>query len=339
NQAMAGAHIIYSKWPREVVGFKDYRLKEEELVDLISNVNLSGQTGLQSAPLGAGHIYVGNIEMALNKVGVDREKLLDAHVKSISRKTADGYYYFIANHENRTLDKELEFKFGAENVLFMNPLNGEVKKGNCKYDGQGATFRVFLKPGSSMIVRFTNKKVDTVPDFIYPKTIKTQELNNIWDFKALKGGPELPPEMAINELKFWTDLPDTSYTHFAGIGEYSTVFSLSSRSNNQYILKFSEVETTAKVFINEKEAGTLWSYPYELDVSEYIQQGKNDLRVEVCNLGSNRIRYMDQQGVNWKKFHNINIVDLNYKKLDASNWDVLSSGLNGKVELLEIENH
>jgi hypothetical protein len=48
---------------------------------------------------------------------------------------------------------------------------------------------------------------------------------------------------------------------------------------------------------------------------------------------------MDQQGVNWKKFHNINIVDLNYKKLDASNWDVLSSGLNGKVELLEIENH
>jgi len=44
---------------------------------------------------------------------------------------------------------------------------------------------------------------------------------------------------------------------------------------------------------------------------------------------------MDREGIEWKKFHNINIVNLDYKPLDASGWDVLPSGISGKVELIE----
>jgi len=334
--ANQGATVIFSNWPKTVVGFQEYQTKEKELIDLIANIKLKGNSDLKNTVWGKGNIYVGNIQMILDKIGVNREKLMDYKVKNISRKTEDGYFYFVANHENEIIDREIEFKFGAEKVLFMNPLNGEVHKAKSKYNGKNAKVHVYLQPGSSMIIRFTNKAVDSVKDFEYPQVNRIQDLKGEWSFNALKGGPELPPSKKMEELSFWTDFKEDSFRQFAGMGQYSTSFVLDQKTTNRYVLKFSEVETTAKVFINEKEAGTLWCFPYELNVTDYLQNGQNKLRIEVCNLGANRIRYMDQQGIEWKKFHNINIVDLNYEKFDASNWDILPSGLNGKVELLKL---
>ncbi|MCL3780691.1 glycoside hydrolase [Prolixibacteraceae bacterium JC049] len=335
NLANNGANVIFSNWPKKVVGFKNYKAQEAELAQLITSVNLSESDELKSTKWGTGKIYLGNVEKALKDVGVTREKLLDFHVKNISRKMEDGYYYFIANHENKVLDRELEFKFGAQNVLFMDPLTGDVKKGRCQFNGNGASTRIYLPAGSSMMVYFTEKNSDSVADFIYPKNLNTQEIKAKWNFKALKGGPKLPAEQKNSELKFWTDFSGDAYSQFAGMAQYTTSFSLKEKTANIYKLKFENVETTARVFINGKEAGTMWCFPYELDVTQFLQEGKNDLRVEVCNLGANRIRYMDQKGITWKKFHNINIVNLRYKKLDASGWKVLPSGLSGKVELVE----
>ena len=48
---------------------------------------------------------------------------------------------------------------------------------------------------------------------------------------------------------------------------------------------------------------------------------------------ANRIRDMDKQGGKWKAFHEINYVDIHYKKFDASNWPLVDSGLLGPVTL------
>ena len=38
----------------------------------------------------------------------------------------------------------------------------------------------------------------------------------------------------------------------------------------------------------------------------------------------------------WKKFHDINFVNINYKPFDASEWPIMDSGLLGPVELKPI---
>ncbi len=88
--------------------------------------------------------------------------------------------------------------------------------------------------------------------------------------------------------------------------------------------------------MNDEEVATLWCFPFEVEVGQFIKKGDNTLRIEVSNLGANRIRYLDQQGIEWKKFHDINIVNLGYKPLDASDWEVLPSGLSGTVELVPL---
>ena len=46
------------------------------------------------------------------------------------------------------------------------------------------------------------------------------------------------------------------------------------------------------------------------------------------------IRDLDARKVEWKKFHEINFVNIDYKLFDASGWPAMDSGLLGPVKLL-----
>jgi hypothetical protein len=65
-----------------------------------------------------------------------------------------------------------------------------------------------------------------------------------------------------------------------------------------------------------------------------VLQAENELNIEVTNLSANRIRYLDRQKVPWKKFYDINIVDIRYQAFDASSWKPVPSGLLGPVHLI-----
>ena len=60
--------------------------------------------------------------------------------------------------------------------------------------------------------------------------------------------------------------------------------------------------------------------------------------VEITSVAANRIRDLDRRGVKWKTFRDINIVDINYKPFDASNWPLTDCGLLGPVTLTPVKN-
>ena len=68
-------------------------------------------------------------------------------------------------------------------------------------------------------------------------------------------------------------------------------------------------------------------------VGEALRPGTNTLEVEVTNLAANRVRDLDRRGVPWKTFHDANVVNVDYKPLDASAWPLRESGLLGPVTL------
>jgi hypothetical protein len=100
-------------------------------------------------------------------------------------------------------------------------------------------------------------------------------------------------------------------------------------------LDLGDVREFATVKLNGVLLGTAWCLPFRLPVTEgVLKQGENTLEVEVTNLSANRIRYMDKMGVNWRKFYDINIVDITYRPFDASIWQPVESGLLGAVKLV-----
>jgi len=64
-----------------------------------------------------------------------------------------------------------------------------------------------------------------------------------------------------------------------------------------------------------------------------LRPAGNQLVVEVTNVAANRIRDMDQRGVPWRIFHDINFVNIDYQPFDASVWPVRPAGLLGPVTL------
>ena len=121
-----------------------------------------------------------------------------------------------------------------------------------------------------------------------------------------------------------------------GTGIYSLDIELPTLQADDWILDLGDVRESARVRINGQEAGCAWAVPYQLKVGQFLKPGKNHIEIEVTNLPANRIAELDRQGVQWRKFKEINIVDLNYRPANYGHWSPLPSGLNSEVRLIPV---
>lgn len=69
-----------------------------------------------------------------------------------------------------------------------------------------------------------------------------------------------------------------------------------------------------------------------------MKKGKNELKVQVTNLSANRVIDMEKKGKEWKIFYEINMVDKDYNKFDATKWSPMPSGLTTPVTITPLKN-
>ena len=58
------------------------------------------------------------------------------------------------------------------------------------------------------------------------------------------------------------------------------------------------------------------------------------MNLSFAQLPANRIAALDRQGVQWRKFKEINVVDLNYKRNHYDSWTPVPSGLCSEVKII-----
>jgi hypothetical protein len=196
----------------------------------------------------------------------------------------------------------------------------------------GTKLRLQLPPGSSIILRTFEKQQVEGPKWTYtepggePTTIGGQ-----WTVKFIQGGPELPAPFETTKLQSWTDQSDDRAKAFAGTALYATTFDAPAGATRA-LLDLGKICESARVRLNGKELGALIMPPYRI-VLDDLKPTANTLEVEVTNLSANRLRDLDRRGVKWKIFSDINIVSIDYKPLDASQWPLRPSGLLGPVTI------
>jgi hypothetical protein len=132
----------------------------------------------------------------------------------------------------------------------------------------------------------------------------------------------------------WTESTDPEAKRFAGTACYLTSIQVPKQSAEGWLLDLGDVRESARVRINGKPAGMVIAHPFRLDATNFLLEGENTIEIEVTNLSANRIRDLDLRKVAWKKFQDINLVDHQYKKFDASEWPIEPSGLLGPVTLI-----
>ena len=95
---------------------------------------------------------------------------------------------------------------------------------------------------------------------------------------------------------------------------------------------FDDIQEIAKVLIDGKDCGIVWTLPYKADITKYLTKGTNHITVQVVNTWNNRV-VGDVRNPDKKQFIQTNI---NYK-FTAKN-PLLKSGITGKAKIIFHEN-
>jgi hypothetical protein len=332
-----GAKVIFQSKPKSIPGYHaDQKSKESAFNQLWASIAFEGG----KSKVGKGQIYLSDdLSKTLQELEIYREKLVDSGLDFIRRKVADGTYYFLVNHSADPISQTISLNTKAGTVMAMDPLTGKTGTISSESTADGTSVTLFLKSGESIFLKTFNDKVDLEipawPD--YSKSATTTNLSKNWKLTFTQGQPKLPALQSMDQIKPWTNNGDSEADDFSGQASYSSEFDFKKSEGKHYLLTIDKVYESAKIWINGEYAGNSWSIPYQLDISKHLVNGKNTIKIEVANLMANSIRYLDRNGIEWRNYHEINFVNIDYKPFDASNWKTMPSGLDGKIQISEFD--
>ena len=247
-------------------------------------------------------------------------------VRAIRRKTADGHHYFIANLTPHDINDAVTLAVPLAGATLFNPMNGDITPASVR----NGKLHLALRSGESIIVQTSAQPVESVT-LLKQQTEQVLKLPGPWKLSFIEEAPRVAATFTLDSLQTWETLNDSAAVTM-GTGVYETTFRLTKQQAcHHWMIDLGDVRESARVYINGQFIGCAWAVPFVLDCRDTLKKGRNTLRIEVTNLPANRIADMDRRGVKWRKFNEINVVDINYKKTTYDGWAPIKSGLNSNV--------
>jgi hypothetical protein len=333
--AEKGAIVIFEKMPQDVPGFGDLENCRKKLKEIRAGIQFREiAPGVLSARTGRGEIIQPeDVLSLLVKRGMVPEPFAATGLRFVRRKTPGAVWYFLVNHTPATVDEFISLSKPGRYGYLLDPQNGLSGLAKQKQEGGNPQVRVQLRSGEAIFLCTSDQNWNLEP-WKYPDfSAEPIVLENPWKLRFTKGGPFMPGEREMAVPEPWTRSGDSAARSFSGSAVYSTSFNLSGNIAPEYILDLGKVYESAHVTINGEDGGIAWSIPFTLRVKGLLKEGVNTIEIEVANLMANRIIRMDKRREEWRRYHEINFVNINYRTFDASGWNPLPSGLDGAVTL------
>jgi hypothetical protein len=319
--AQNGAKILFiNKFPQHFPGFMAHKISDEELPDLKKNFFANKNT-----------IISDNLEEGLKLLGIYKEEIKSKGLDFIRKRTGSGSLYFITNLSNQFYEDSICLSVKSDFIEIFDPQS--LKRG---YIETSDKFFLQLPPGKSCFIKTLQEKPESEL-WHYSINRDTIYLNKKWTVSFIsENNQNLKTKYKIDTLRSWTEWGDDNLNSFCGKAKYVSSFSVKNYDKSKsYRLVFDDINETAKVSINDISCGTIWALPYNLEIPANVLKQNNTIEITVQNLSANLIKQIDNFFRNWKKFYDINFVDIQYKPFDASDWDYVPSGLSGNVILIK----
>ncbi|HEY1901465.1 MAG TPA: glycosyl hydrolase [Terracidiphilus sp.] len=303
-------------------------------------------------------LFHGNVPSALF---VENESELGAALKShlnpditlslptpeigfIHRKLSDGNLYFVCNTSNQTKHVRAQFRDTARHAETLDPFTGAVDglpdPGNIALD---------LEPYESRLIFFSDAATAAKPQPERGETVRA-DLSRQWKVTFGETGISLDMDRLESwssdaRTKFYSgqatyrksfDLPVQSLKHEArywldfGPGTRESLSTPAGKPNMWAYLE-GPIREAAQVYVNGRLAGVVWHPPYRLDVTQFLQPGRNDLRILVGNTAINTLagQPLPDYRLLWDRYGML------FVPQDMENLAPLPSGILGPVTLME----
>lgn len=238
--------------------------------------------------------------------------------RQIQRELSDGSrIQFIWNKSDKwqtislSLDKKYKYSqwLNAEDSIITN--NGASHKVSYQ-----------LAPYSSIILYASTKtyleKEPQKPKNLNPSNATTLVTIENWDISA--------DTLSIKNTKLFDFKNQDTFKNVGSEIIYKSSFEIQNYdTKTSLILDLGKVYHTAEVYINGKFAGKRIVYPYSLDISSFVKNGKNDIEIRVLPT---MLNYFITQAVAGNK---------QYQQFKRSEGKLMSNGLVGDVKILKVK--
>ncbi|MBQ2361607.1 MAG: DNA-binding protein, partial [Prevotella sp.] len=265
--------------------------------------------------------------------GLARDINLPKDIAYCHRVNGDRHIYFISNQTDDINSFPVTFRNGGENPIIYYPMNDRyspVKHYTTDKASTSTKMNLCLNPYESVFVIFDKE----MPPYPIPVASclhqKKPKGNPAW--KQVKDWTLTWKENGISihtdTLFDWSKHTNDSIRYFSGHARYSTVITCkkSDLNNAPIILSLGEVHDIAHVWVNGMDCGIAWMAPYEIDITQALKKGKNNIEIEITNTWHNALRGADEGKAPYDG------IWTNAKYRTKGN-DLLPSGLLGPITL------
>lgn len=261
-----------------------------------------------------------------NNILPDFEHDGNGFIDFIHRRDGDAEIYFIANRNDQAAKVKAVFRVSNKQPQLWNPVTGEKMALTAWEASSGRTsIPLEFPPFGSMFIIFSGKPVAKKSASNFMTYTDRQTIEGAWDvhFDKQWGGPE---KVVFNELEDWVTRPEEGIKYYSGTARYTKLFDLDAPPSGKLFLDLGVVKNIARVKLNGKDLGIVWTHPWHVEISSVVKAKGNQLEVEVINLWPNRLIKDATLPVTQRLTHT-NIV----LKKDAV---LLPSGLLGPVKII-----
>jgi hypothetical protein len=211
-----------------------------------------------------------------------------ANLLYTQRSSKDAEIFFISNQKDRQETVTCAFRVTGRQPELWNAVTGERRllPEWSEQSGQTIVPLVFAPTQSWFVVfRQAGKPDSNGTNFPQSKPLVT--LGNPWTvaFDPRWGGPA---QTEFATLGDWTQHAEEGIKHYSGTATYQTTFELAAIDGG-LILDLGKVLDLATVRLNGKDLGTVWTAPWQVDISNAAKAGANTLEIAITNPWNNRL--------------------------------------------------
>jgi hypothetical protein len=215
----------------------------------------------------------------------------------VRRRLRDADIYFIANTSNRPVHAQASFAARRKAAAWIDPDSGRMT-------AAALPAALDLAPYESRVLVLADA-LPALPS-VPAAEADIADLGRDWTLRF----PGRTQAQTLAALRSWTEDDTTRY--FSGVATYEKEVELTAAQlrSPRLVLDFgpgtplasapkvpagmramfeSPVREAAQVYVNGRHAGAVWHPPYAVDVTGYLQPGRNRIEVRVANLALNAL--------------------------------------------------
>ncbi len=217
-------------------------------------------------------------------------------VRYIHRDTKNEDIYFISNRTDSVVETSCTFRTNGTPELW-DPVTGEIHVLPEYKNVNGQTFvSVEFNKFQSFFIVFSHQgpasETGKSEKSNFPEIKELAEIKGSWEvsFDPKHGGPGT---VTFDSLTDWSTNQEEGIRYYSGIATYTKTFDLPepvcSGNSKELYIDLGEVQNMARVQLNGKDMGILWTTPWQVKISGIVKPKGNKLEVEVANLWANRL--------------------------------------------------